>query len=107
MATRKTQKEDLMAEVLGVGQGKAKESALQSSQGKAQDESRRLPGRPSKEKTIPFTLRLRADSAELLQRLVADLQAKAIRGDLARGEATIGTVVERGLVLYAAKLGLK
>ena len=107
MATRKTNKEDLMAEVLGVGQGKTKESALQSTQGKAQDEARRDTGRPKKEPTIPFTLRLRAESAELLQRLVADLQAKAIRGDLPRGEATIGTVVERGLVLYATKLGLK
>lgn len=107
MATRKTKKEDLMAEVLGVGQGNTKESALQSPQGKAQDEARRTPGRPAKDPTIPFTLRLQQASAELLQRLVADLQAKAVRGELPRSEATIGAVVERGLLLYAAKLNLK
>jgi hypothetical protein len=107
MATRKTSKDDLMAEVLGVGQGKAKGSALQSPQGKAQDEARRDPGRPRKEPTIPFTLRLRLESAELLKRLVADLQGKALRGQLPRSEATIGTVVERGLALYAEKLKLK
>ena len=41
----------------------------------------------------------------ILQRLVADLQARAIRGELARSEATIGTVVEEALALYAEKHG--
>ena len=66
---------------------------------------RRGVGRPAKEPTIPFTLRLRQGPAELLNRLVADLQARAIRGDLARSDATIGAVVEEALGLYDEKHG--
>jgi hypothetical protein len=101
--SKKTRKDALLAEVLEAGAGKAKVSAMGSP--KSPDTERRSVGRPTKEPTIPFTLRLRQGPAELLQRLVADLQARAVRGELARSEATIGTVVEEALMLYAEKHG--
>jgi len=98
-------RKNLLAEVLGVGAGQVEESALGSGQEKV--ETRKGLGRPVKEPTIPFTLRLRKEAAELLQQLVADLQARAIRGEFPRSEATIGTVVEQGLFLYAVMNGIK
>lgn len=98
--SKKTSKDALLAEVLNAGAGKAPVSAMGTPRG--QDDNARKVGRPVKEPTIPFTLRLRQAPAELLQRLVADLQARAVRGELARSEATIGTVVEEALALYAA-----
>lgn len=97
--SKKTRKDALLAEVLNAGAGKAPVSAMGTPRG--QGAERRKVGRPGKEPTIPFTLRLRQAPAELLQRLVADLQARAVRGELARSEATIGTVVEEALALYA------
>lgn len=102
--TGKDKKEALLAEVLGVGAGQVTESALDS---KASMEARKPLGRPAKEATIPFTVRLTQASAELLQVLVADLQARALRGEFPRSAATMGTVVEQGLQLYAAKHGIK
>jgi len=102
--SKKTRKDALLAEVLQAGSGKASVSAMGTPKG--QDAERRKVGRPIKEPTIPFTLRLRQGPAELLQQLVADLQARAVRGELARSEATIGTVVEEALVLYAGKHGM-
>jgi hypothetical protein len=102
--SKKTRKDALLAEVLEVGSGKAPVSAMGTSKGR--DAEKRKVGRPIKEPTIPFTLRLRQSPAELLQQLVADLQARAVRGELARSEATIGTVVEEALVLYAEKHGM-
>jgi hypothetical protein len=102
--SKKTRKDALLAEVLEAGSGKVPVSAMGTPKGK--DAERRKVGRPIKEPTIPFTLRLRQDPAELLQRLVADLQARAVRGELARSEATIGTVVEEALALYQEKHGL-
>jgi hypothetical protein len=99
--SKQTKKDALLAEVLEAGSGKAKASAMGTPKGSAPE--RRNVGRPAKEPTIPFTLRLRQGSAELLQRLVADLQARAIRGELSRSEATIGTVVEEALTLYDRK----
>jgi hypothetical protein len=101
-------KSDLLAEVLGVGAGQVPESAMSSRQGQASSQTppARPVGRPPKEATIPFTLRLRKETAQLLQALVADLQARALEGEIARGDATIGTVVEEGLRLYAAKHGI-
>lgn len=101
--SKKTRKDALLAEVLEAGSGKAPVSAMGTRKG--QEAEKRKVGRPIKEPTIPFTLRLRQGPAELLQRLVADLQARAVRGELARSEATIGTVVEEALVLYAEKHG--
>lgn len=101
--SKQTKKDALLAEVLEAGSGKASVSAMGPS--KAAPASPRPVGRPTKEPTIPFTLRLRQGSAELLQRLVADLQARAVRGELARSEATIGTVVEEALFLYEQKHG--
>ncbi len=103
--SRKTRKDALLAEVLNAGSGKAPISAIGATLD--QDRERRKVGRPAKEPTIPFTLRLRQGPAELLQRLVADLQARALRGELARSEATIGTVVEEALVLYANHHGIE
>jgi len=100
-SSKKTRKEALLAEVLEAGSGKASVSAMGTPKG--QDAERRKVGRPIKEPTIPFTLRLRQAPAELLQRLVADLQARAVRGEFARSEATIGTVVEEALALYSEK----
>jgi hypothetical protein len=102
--SKRTRKDALLEEVLKAGSGKAAASAM----GTARDASpeRRNVGRPTKEPTIPFTLRLRQEPAELLQRLVADLQARAVRGELARSDATIGTVVEEALALYAERHGL-
>ena len=97
--SKKTRKDALLAEVLEAGAGKAPVSAMGTPKG--QDVETRKVGRPIKEPTIPFTLRLRQGPAELLQRLVADLQARAVRGELARSDATIGTVVEEALKLYA------
>ena len=102
--SKKTRKDALLAEVLEVGSGKAPVSAMGTSKGRVAE--KRKIGRPLKEPTIPFTLRLRQVPAELLQRLVADLQARAVRGDLARSKATIGTVVEEALALYAEKHGI-
>jgi hypothetical protein len=102
--SKKTRKDALLAEVLEAGSGKAPVSAMGTPKG--QDAERRKVGRPIKEPTIPFTLRLRQGPAELLQRLVADLQARAVRGEHARSEATIGTVVEEALELYAEKHGM-
>ena len=99
--SKKTRKDALLAEVLEAGAGKAPVSAMGSQ--KTPDVGRRSVGRPTKEPTIPFTLRLRQGPAELLQSLVADLQARAVRGELARSEATIGTVVEEALALYEEK----
>ena len=96
--SKQTKKDALLAEVLEAGSGKAPASAMGTPE--ATGPERRAVGRPTKEPTIPFTLRLRKDSAVLLQRLVSDLQARAVRGDLARSEATIGTVVEEALALY-------
>jgi len=102
-SSKKTRKDALLAEVLEAGSGKAPVSAMGTSKGL--DAEKRKVGRPIKEPTIPFTLRLRLGPAELLQRLVSDLQARAVRGELARSEATIGTVVEEALGLYAEKHG--
>lgn len=99
--SKQTKKEALLAEVLEAGSGKAAASAMGTP--KAAPSEHRAVGRPAKEPTIPFTLRLRKESAVLLQRLVADLQARAVQGELARSEATIGTVVEEALVLYDLK----
>ena len=101
--SKKTRKDALLAEVLEAGAGRAPVSAMGAAKG--QDSEQRKVGRPLKEPTIPFTLRLRRGPAELLQRLVADLQARAVRGEFARSEATIGTVVEEALALYAEKHG--
>ena len=98
---RKPSKADLLAEVIGVGAGNVPESALESKQGLA--EARRPMGRPRKDPTIPFTLRLKQESAELLQKLTGELQARAVRGELPRSEATFAAVVEEGLRLYATK----
>ena len=101
--SKQTKKDALLAEVLEVGAGKASTSAMGPSRGSTPE--RRNVGRPAKEPTIPFTLRLRQEPAELLNRLVADLQARAVRGELPRSEATIGAVVEEALGLYDAKHG--
>jgi len=101
--SKQTKKDALLAEVLDAGAGKAPTSAMGASRPLAPE--RRNVGRPAKEPTIPFTLRLRQGPAELLNRLVADLQARAVRGELARSAATIGTVVEEALGLYDEKHG--
>lgn len=101
---KKSSKDDLLAQVLGVGAGKTKESALGSNQAPIRAPVIPRPvGRPPQGPTIPFTLRLPQESAELLQRLVSDLQARAVRGDLPRKDATIAAVVEEGLRLYEEK----
>jgi hypothetical protein len=100
-----SKKAELLAEVMGVGGGHSQESALGTR--KEPQAARKPIGRPSKEPTIPFTLRLRSGAAELLQALVSDLQARAVRGEFPRSEATIGTVVEQSLELYAQKHGFK
>lgn len=107
----KTKKEVLMEEVLGLG--KSQESALGSGKVKTEPSSSRGSeaqvirpvGRPPQGPTIPFTLRLSRESAERLQRLVADLQARAVRGELPRKDATLAAVVEEGLRLYERKYG--
>lgn len=101
--SKQTKKDALLAEVLDAGSGKAPVSAMGVPRGVVPE--RRNVGRPAKEPTIPFTLRLRQGPAELLNRLVADLQARAVRGELARSEATIGAVVEEALGLYDEKHG--
>lgn len=108
MTTAKRGKKDsLLAEVVGVGGGHGTPSALDVMQvDHGKDQGQKTLGRPSKEPTIPFTLRLRRESAELLQFLVADLRNRALHEGFPRSEATIGTVVEQGLALYAEKHGI-
>lgn len=103
---KKTSREDLLAEVVGVGSGVSSESAIESSQGRKASRTppaARGVGRPAQEASVQFTLRLRPTSAQLLQSLVSDLQGRAIRGEIARSEATIGLIVEQALELYAKK----
>ncbi len=108
MATTKREKKDsLLAVVVGLGGDPEAPSALDPLQGDLdKNQGRKAMGRPSKEPTIPFTLRLRRESAELLQFLVADLRNRALREGFPRSEATIGTVVEQGLALYAERHGI-
>lgn len=104
--TKKSSKEDLLAQVIGVGAGISAESAIESSQGRKAAKKvagPRAVGRPAKEPTVQFTLKLRPSSAQLLQELQADLQSRAIRGEIARSEATIALIVEQALELYAKK----
>lgn len=102
----KNKKDALLSEVLQAGAGSTSESALGKAHASAKSQAPPVvhaPGRPRQEPTIPFTLRLPQDAATLLQSLVADLQARAVRGELPRSEATIGRVVHEALKLYAAK----
>ena len=100
--TKSAKKLALLAETVDAGAGNAHESAMGSD--RPQPEAiRPTKGRPPQTPTIGFTLRLHPEAAELLQRLTADLQARAIRGELARKDATIAAVVEEGLRLYAKK----
>ena len=100
---QKKHKVDLLAKVLEVGSGAVQESALgRGNQGLSP--SLKPKGRPPQGKTIPFTLRLRPEAAELLQRLTSDLQARAIRGELPRKDATIAAVVEDALKFYCEKV---
>lgn len=102
MASRpKSKKDALMAEVLGLG-SQAQESALGASKAPAAPAK---PGRPSQGPVLPFTVRLPQEAAQLLQRLVSDLGARAMRGEIARKNATISAVVEAALRLYAEKQG--
>lgn len=95
-------KEALLAQVLEVGSGSVQESAMGGDEAAA-PLSVRQKGRPPQGRTIPFTLRLRPEAAELLQRLTSNLQARAIRGELARKDATIAAVVEEALKFYWEK----
>ena len=103
---RKTSREDLLAEVMGAGSGHGTESAMESSQGRKASRPppvSRAVGRPAKEPTVQFTLKLRPASARLLQELQSNLQGRAIRGEITRSEATIAIIVEQALELYAKK----
>ena len=91
-----------MAEVLGVGSGSVPESAM-GGQESSYPPSPRPKGRPPQGSTIPFTLRLRPEAAELLQRLTSELQVRAIRGELPRKDATMATVVEEALKAYVGQ----
>jgi len=99
--TKSAKKLALLAETVDAGAGNAHESAMGSERPLPQQALRPAKGRPPQAPTIGFTVRLRPEIAELLQRLTADLQARAIRGELARRDATIAAVVEEGLRLYA------
>lgn len=101
----KAKKDALLAEVIGAGAGQGTQSAM-GSERQANVAPKKV-GRPPKAPTVPFTLRLGQQSAELLTRLVQDLQARAMRGEMPRSEATIGRVVQEALDLYAAKLQRK
>ena len=101
---KKSNRDDLLAQVIGVGAGRPQESALGTGQVPVPVAAKPV-GRPPQGPTIPFTLRLSQEGAERLQRLVSDLQARAIRGELPRRDATIAAVVEEGLRLYDKKHG--
>lgn len=102
---KKKTKEDLLAEVIGAGSGHVPESAIESSQGRktAKRLAAKTAGRPAKEPTVQFTLKLRPGAAQLLQELQSELQGRAIRGEIPRSEATISLIVEESLHLYAKK----